>query len=76
MRPKNSKEKNMTTALNSTQSISTKATEEVAAAVQIFMDHVNRGDLENMLSMYSSDASILSPNGSSLYGEAAFRPFW
>jgi ketosteroid isomerase-like protein len=54
----------------------TPATSEVKEAVRIFMNYVNQGDLENMLAMYSSDASILPPNGNSLYGEAAFRPFW
>jgi ketosteroid isomerase-like protein len=54
----------------------TTTTAEVTAAVAIFMDYVNRGDLANMLAMYSDEASILPPSGNSLYGRAAFTPFW
>jgi ketosteroid isomerase-like protein len=59
-----------------TPSTSTPAMTEVTEAVRIFMNYVNQGDLTNMLAMYTSEASILPPNGNSLYGEAAFRPFW
>jgi ketosteroid isomerase-like protein len=34
---------------------------EVTAAVDIFMNYVNQGDLENMLAMYSEDSSVLPP---------------
>jgi uncharacterized protein (TIGR02246 family) len=56
--------------------LTTTATAEVTAAVATFMDYVNRGDLANMLAMYSDDASILPPSGNSLYGRSAFTPFW
>jgi uncharacterized protein (TIGR02246 family) len=49
---------------------------EVTAAVRVFMDYVNQGDLENMLAMYSDDASVLPPSGESLYGRSAYYPFW
>jgi uncharacterized protein (TIGR02246 family) len=54
----------------------TTAIAEVTTAVGVFMEYVNRGDLEKMLAMYSDDASILPPSGNSLYGRAAFTPFW
>jgi uncharacterized protein (TIGR02246 family) len=59
-----------------TATITPTITAEVTAAVRVFMDYVNQGDLENMLAMYSDDASILPPSGNSLYGRSAFHPFW
>jgi ketosteroid isomerase-like protein len=61
----------MTTAITQSTAIT-----EVTAAVDVFMNYVNQGDLENMVAMYSEDASVLPPNGNSLYGIAAVSAFW